>query len=393
MLASSFAIRMKHAETLLVLAIGVALGAALGYAIRGSSPAPGGTPPPPRFAAAARTEAAAGEGFTSSDQPSPEHQWMLSFQENLKNASPGQPTPGIVDTIGEALLSDPPLDTARLLFLIHAMPKEDFPVALQLFKTVKSNINRAYNTGNGPIAWTEFWQQYGAIDPENALASALQCGDLNYDGRKLLEKHLFTGLARNNPAAAARTFLALPDLPNRPSAAEGLTFEWAKTNPGAALAWAQQNLDGPALDRGTYAAMWGASTFLDISGGNTLLPTVPEGEMRRSAIQSLKNQVNDKVNLPAAQIIEFMSITRRLGERDVAFEKQVATRCANLDPLGAANFYSRTPEDGTPIDEANLRTVLKTWIRTDRAAAENWAKGEAGKSHYSAVLEELGSVN
>jgi hypothetical protein len=302
---------MKHVETVLALAVGIVVGTALGYYVGSDSAVPS-VSPTSLSPASARTINEAPLTSSSSKQRRPDHEWIATFQDDLKHASPGQPTPGIVDTIGEALRSDPPLDTARVLFLIQTMRKEDFPVALHLFKTVKDNINVAYVNANGPLAWTAFWQQFGAVDPENALANALQSGDLTYTGRDLLEKHLFTGLARNNADAAARTFLALPELSNRASAAEGLVFEWAKTNPAAAVAWAQQNLSADVLDRASYAAVWGASDVLDISGGNTLLKTIPGGEMRTSAVRSMKHQVMSKPDLPAAQIIEFMTITRTL---------------------------------------------------------------------------------
>lgn len=387
---------MKHLPIVLAMLVGIIVGTALGYYLGSDSDSI--TPSAAPITSAATNAAAhpgnetRGEQF-SSRPGSTDRAWIESFQENLRHASPGQPTPRIVETIGEALSSDPPLDTARLLLLIQTMRKEDFPVALHLFRTVKSSINEAYATGNGPITWIAFWQQFGAIDPETALTSALQCDDLKFAQRHLLEKHLFTGLARNNADAAARIFLSTSDLPNRPFAAEGLAFEWGKSNPGAALAWAEKSLTGEELAKASYAIMWGASTFRDISGGNALLKTLPTGEIRSSALRSLKSQILNKPNVAAPQIIEFMTITRGLQERDAKFENRVAARCADQDPVAAANFYAQSTEDDAASDYQNLRTVLKQWIVKDRSAAETWAKGQANTPHFDAITRELQSAS
>src|SRR4029453_3969351 len=119
---------------------------------------------------------------------------------------------------------------------------------------------RLSQRGAGPAMWIAFWQRFGERDPATALAKALECGDLNYADRNLLEKHLFTGMARNNPRAAAEALLAHPELPNRVNAAEGLAFEWAKTDPGAASEWARGSLEGDALKGGFYAVAWGVSS-------------------------------------------------------------------------------------------------------------------------------------
>jgi hypothetical protein len=137
--------------------------------------------------------------------------------------------------------------------------------------------------------------------------------------------------------------------------------------------------------------MWGASTFRDISGGNALVKTLPSGEMRQSALRSLKSQITNKPNVGVPQIIEFMTITRNLQERDAAFETKMAARCADQDPVGAVNFYAQSSADGSATDLANLRTVLKRWIAKDRRAAETWAKGQAGTPHFEVITQELQS--
>ena len=379
-------VRMKYLQAGLALVLGIGVGVAIGYNLGydHSEPAHDSA-----GINAAEATVAVPNVQDGTRLPEVNREWYSSFQAELKRAVPGQPTPRIVETIGEALQADPPLDTARLLMLIQMMRKEDFPVALRLFKTTKSNVNTAFVNANGPLAWTAFWQQFGAMDPDAAFASARECGDLVFQARETLEKHLFTGMARHNAEEAARRLLATPDLANRPFAAEGLVFEWAKTNPAAAVAWVQQNLTDEELKKASYASVWGASTFRDITGGNALLKTIPAGEMRSSAVRSLKSQILNKPHLPTAQIIDFMGITRSLGERDPGFEKQVVNRCANADPVAAANFYAKSLDDGTPNDYQNLRAVLKQWALKDRQGAETWVKGQERTDYYGIAMEEL----
>jgi len=86
-----------------------------------------------------------------------------------------------------------------------------------------------------------------------------------------------------------------------------------------------------------------------------------------------------------------MTITRTLQERDPGFETKMAARCADQDPVGAANFYAQPFAAGSASDLANLRTVLKRWIAKDRHAAEIWAKGQEGTPHFEVVSQELQS--
>src|SRR4030095_5668316 len=104
---------------------------------------------------------------------------------------------------------------ARLLELIETLPKEDFPILLQLLQQAKSGMMLRSEPSSGPIVWTAFWQRFGERDPATALKCALACQDLKYPDRAALEKHLFTGMARNDPKAAAELLLAHPELPNQ----------------------------------------------------------------------------------------------------------------------------------------------------------------------------------
>lgn len=315
--------------------------------------------------------------------------WFRSHILQLESAVENQPTPGITEAILSALLEEGPFDQTRMLFLIETMRKEDFPVALKILRSAKSTINSTSLGFQGPPVWIAFWQRFGERDPATALATALECGDLNYPNRKLLEKHLFTGMARNNPRAAAEALLAHPELPNRPNAAEGLIFGWARADSNAACEWARENLEGDARKLAFVAAAWSVSTLHDISGANAFVQSLPEGPDRASAVTSVKNQALNKSYLPNHQIFDFVETTRTLDARDRKFEAQVAARCARTDPSGSANFFAQPVASGEANDFAELRIVMAQWVRQDAGAAENWLKGQENTPHYESVASEF----
>jgi hypothetical protein len=303
-------------------------------------------------------------------------------------AVPNQPTPGLIDAISDALRADAPFDQARMLMLIELMRKEDFVPVLEVLRKAKTNINSS-GTYTGPSMWHAFWNRFGELDPATALAKALECGDLQYNGRKYLEKGLFSGMTRNNPRAAAEAFLAHPEIPHKDTAAEGLMEQWARTDPKAATAWALEHLEGGALSAGFYMATWGVCGPFDISEGNNFTKSLPPGPAQFNAIRSMKSQIGQKGHLPAQQILDFIEVTRSVGSRDRDFEVQMASRCTGIDPFAAAHYFSQPLANGEPNDFKELNVVSAQWIKADPKTAESWAKAQEGTPHYEVIANQF----
>jgi hypothetical protein len=346
---------------------------------------------PPTTIAPAAANSAVAELLGSDQSPAPMvHEWVNRQADAFQQASENQPTPGLEKAIIEAMQPrDLFGDQARLLLLIEMMRKEDFPVAVEMFRKAKTGALSNSSGGTGPMVWTALWQRFGELDPQNALATALKHRDISYQDREYLEKYLFAGMARNNPQAAADAFLAHPDLPNPHTAASGLMREWTKVDPKAASDWAQKNLTGQVLGTAFYGSVLGLGRNDDISAVTAYVQTVPEGIARKEALLSAKGVIGRNQYLPAQQLLDFVATTRALGARDRQFESQMAKRCATKDPFLAAEFFSAPLPNGQSNDYRELRTVLQSWIRQDPKAAESWAKGQEGTPHHEVVAGEF----
>ncbi len=316
--------------------------------------------------------------------------WDNPYGAIFENAPPGQPTPGLKEVIVNALKTRPNYcDQARLLLLIESMRKEDFPIAIEVLRRAKSSVVSNSTSGTGPVIWVAFWQRFGEIDPEGALAAAIKHRDINYSNREYLEKYLFVGMARKDPKAAAEAFLAHPELPNPHKGIEGVMREWAKVDQKSAVAWAQENLPKRLLGPGFYAATMGLGGENDITEVTAFVRAVPEGIGRNAALQSAKDLIGRNLNLPAQQLLDFVTATRSINARDKGLELQLAKRCSMIDPYLAANYFSAPLAQDQQSDYRELRAVLQTWIQRDPNAAESWAKGQKGSPHYRVVEEEL----
>lgn len=285
----------------------------------------------------------------------------------------------LATVFAEALHAESPFDQARLILLIDGLEKADFPRALELLKSAKSKVGRDSNV------WIAFWERFGEADPEGALACGLAETKLGLAGGRNLEKHLFRGLARKDPAAAAAAYLAHPDFSDRQSVVEGLMVEWFAKNPPEATAWARQHLDETTMGRAYYAATWGLANGDDLSASVALLRNLAPDAPKASVIHGLSDQITRKPNLSAAQMLDTIAAFRSANVADLNLESQVAARAAKLDPMAAANFFAQPRPGSAAPDYFQLGEVSAIWFQKDARAAEAWAKDQEGTPHYAIV--------
>jgi hypothetical protein len=315
--------------------------------------------------------------------------WLQRYTSALEQAIPGQPTPRLNEAIVEAFQAPGHYCShARLLLLIDGMRKEDFPVAIEIFRRAKTGALTTAAGGNGHTVWNAFWQRFGELDPATAIEVVRKHRDISYPGRDFLEKHLFSGMSRKDPRVAAEAFLAHPDLPNRDKSVTGLMREWAIIDSKAAADWAQNNLQDGLLGTAFYGAAMGLAKSDDISAVIAYAQAAPQGIPRKQVVLSAKDIIRRSPDLPAQQLLDFVAATRGLGEKDHQFDVQMAKRAAVNDPYLAANFFVTQPAADTN-DHVELRAVLQSWLSDDRKAAESWAKGQKDTLHYEVVAEEL----
>lgn len=381
---------MKRYEVWLALIVGIVVGVAVSAFFGGESGAGNAHAGSQAKAidSVASAASADNEKRNEREDTSP-NTWVRRSLAGFDTAIPGQPTPGIVDAISDALRTEAPFDQARMIMLIELMRKEDCATILEVLGKAKTNLHLSGSGMTGSPMWMAFWTRFGELDPTTALAKALESGDLKYNGRNYLEKGLFQGMSRNDPRAAAEAFLAHPEIPHRDTAVEGIMVEWARADTKAATAWALEHLEGSALSAAFYMATWGVCEPFDISQGNTFTRNLPPGPAQFNAIRSMKSQIGQKGHLPAQQILDFIEVTRGANSRDRGFEAQMASRCAGVDPFAAATYFSQPLANGEGNDFKELGIVSEKWIKADPKAAESWAKSQEGTPHHEAVANQF----
>jgi hypothetical protein len=131
---------MKRYEVWLALIVGMVLGVAAGsFFGRDSSAGNARTVPQAKAVDSAASVTTVNETRNESAGP-PANTWVRRSLANFDAAIPGQPTPGIVDAISDALRAEAPFDQARMLMLIELMRKEDFAPVLEVLRKAKTNI-------------------------------------------------------------------------------------------------------------------------------------------------------------------------------------------------------------------------------------------------------------
>lgn len=327
------------------------------------------------------------------DEPSGRGSQNPDDRKKWKYATNGQGPRSITEAINEALRLPDPADEMQLLVLLESLEKEDFPLFMQALREGRSSMSLHSSKEPGSVVWAAFWRKFGEVDPQAAVMSALNCRDLKYDGRNLLEKHLFSNIGGSDPALAVSLFLEHPELPNRAKAAEGLILGWAGKDPSAALQWAEKHLDGDALSTSVYAATWVASNGIsespDIPRGLAVAQSLPEGAERASALRSLKDLIMQRSQVSAADMLEFVAASRAIGARDVTIEGTIAAKCAALDPIAAANFFTQPLPNEKLQTYPGLRQVINQWITRDAESAETWVAQQEGTPHYEVAAREL----
>jgi hypothetical protein len=88
-------------------------------------------------------------------------------------------------------------------------------------------------------------------------------------------------------------------------------------------------------------------------------------------------------------LLDFVASARSLGVHNPDRERQIAIRCAPLDPEAAAALFIQPLSNGEPNKFEGLRALSEQWIANDRIRFEEWAQAQEGTAHFSVLAEEL----
>jgi hypothetical protein len=316
--------------------------------------------------------------------PSKEANPTSTGSSDLPRLAPAN-SAAVAKAVNEALQAGAPYDLARMLLLIESLPKEQFPVVLDMLRKRKTTLNGGDLGGQGPPFWFAFWLRFGELDPETAFAKSLECTDLQFQNRNKLQKHLFQGMGRNDPAKAAALLLSQSEFPNRIDAIEGLMVSWGKRDVKSATGWANQHLEESTLQRAFYALGWAIAEPTNISPAVTMLKEQGEGAARNALFSSLRDQASRNPALPVSQVLGLLATAREVGVHDGGFASQMINRCASSDPFATADYLIQPNSNGAIDDIVGLENVLRDWASLDQKAAESWAKAYEGKPGYASV--------
>jgi hypothetical protein len=221
-----------------------------------------------------------------------------------------------------------------------------------------------------------------SADTTSAQSLAMTLNQLSAEVLSPTERTIFLDKALSkwselDPVAAAKFLDSVPSSnAGFFGARMNIARNWAATDPGAALAWAQaqgDTRDARSAISGVISGWW-------------------ENDPR--AAEAYVNSHLDTIGIGAA-----MNITSQLFRRDPQQAKDWASRLptpearrnadsyiamqmANLDPKGASEWAASLPDD---VRSQVLSGTISKWARTDRAAAEQWINNLNGTTRDEAI--------
>ncbi len=292
----------------------------------------------------------------------------------------------------------PPEESALLIKTISAASRSDPELAAQYLDkitdaTARNNAIRtiAENWGIGsddstraddPAAALKWLDQvatgatydsavksiFSDLAEHNPGAGATLLGQLTDQAdRNAVITQLASKFAADDPAVAADWAEALPatDGAARSNALNAILSKWVKSDPTAALAFAQ-NLNDPALSLAAAPALAGAMAQTDPNAAMAWVNNLPEGATKDQAINTVLVKVaqsdftsawNDASNLPPG------------AGHDAALDSLVGTLAAK-NPAEAANLLGQY-NAGAPSD-STINLVAARWATQDVTAASVW---------------------
>jgi hypothetical protein len=318
--------------------------------------------------------------------------WARQVAELYSSVESGKPTPGFANLFKEAIDRGEPYSQGCMQMLIEGMRREDLPQALDLMKRAgaQGKFRGATGTGNQSIVWQAFWNRFGEIDPATALAEVRNLGDLHYFGIEFAEKNIFHGWAQHDPTAAAAAYLAQADLVQPGYAAQGLAYEWAKSDLRAATLWSDEHLPGELHAHAFRSMAYAVAHTEGFQAAVSWWQQIKDDADRRAVLSALADMSNRQG--PALELDERVSMINaglEMGIRDESAEMQVAAQYATSDPVKGAELFTRFPSTTDPARYNGLTAVVVNWGRSDPSAAATWVQSQQTESWYDSAAAGL----
>jgi hypothetical protein len=236
--------------------------------------------------------------------------------------------------------------TAR--WILAAFAKTDPARAAELFMADKSLANE------GELL---YWiaRDFGKASPQAALAWAEKFPALS--GRQMAMKMAWVGWAEKDPIAAAA---ALKDRKGLDSDIfESVGHAWSRTDPEAALAWAQSITDKPSRDRALR------SIYLDVEKlgpdkARSLVESIGDVPLRSDYAGRVAEQL-----AKSGDVSDALAWAQKLSDAESRARavNQVVQQWVEVDPAAATRYAAEMPEGKDRTDL--FGQAFAHWARTE----------------------------
>lgn len=218
--------------------------------------------------------------------------------------------------------------------------------------------------------------------PDQALAS-LQTLDPTKHGGDATS--ILSGIAATDPLRAAK-WLEDPD--NRMTAfpiighflAGSITKEWVRSDPSAALAWAEKLPDNQRI--GAYVALMGTLASSDPRTASSLVTKLEDGGPRREAIKNIATLWSKQA--PEAAMAWVQTLT---GEDRQSALTETLGGWASKQPQAAAAYLDQNPNPD--LTAAQVKAVSQPWVNREPAAAAAWVASRPAGAASSEAMSDV----
>jgi hypothetical protein len=203
-------------------------------------------------------------------------------------------------------------------------------------------------------------------DPEGGMNFA---ATLEHSARASLGPEIMRSWAAKDLEAAARYTAAQTDIGFRNGLAQGLVSAWAKSDPGAALDWSEENLRGVARTE-AISGIVKAAAEKDLTTAGEIVAGMEAGATQNRAAASLFEVWFNKGKDQREAAFEWLAALPDKEARSAAFER-VQWNWMWQDPKGVRDFV--TGPHGEMASQSMIHQVARNQAGKNPEAAMEWA--------------------
>lgn len=283
----------------------------------------------------------------------------------------------LMDKLTGALFARDPLAALALA--------KDFPDSWRLPPGAMTWVRKdpataAQTLGQLPLGTQNAWlvdQAVGMWTEQNPAAAAAWAGELLNKRGSIGASAVTTVLQKwveHDPAAAAAF---LKTLPRGQGFGLGMAYQWAKQDPGAALAWISSNSDPSERGR-MMSDVVRAAAKNDLPATAAFVARMPDDAMRDKAQAAVAAAWSEKD--PAAAVAWSAQLPPGTARYSALINSVPAW--AAKDAAAAATWAKAAPEGSLP---AQIYGSIMDSLRSDRTAAYAWLNELPESAAYSAM--------